>query len=70
MIEIQYQRALKILDENREKLTTLAELLLEKEVIFKDDLLKIFGERPFEVEEPETRKKVIENPVVKEIIEE
>jgi cell division protease FtsH len=55
MIEIQYQRALKILDENREKLTTLAELLLEKEVIFKDDLLKIFGERPFEVEEPEVR---------------
>ena len=45
-------------------------MLLEKEVIFKDDLLKIFGERPFEVEEPETRKKVIENPVVKEIIEE
>ena len=70
MIEIQYQRALKILDENREKLTTLAELLLEKEVIFKDDLLKIFGERPFEVEEPETRKKVIEIPGVKEIIEE
>lgn len=70
MIEIQYKRALKLLDENREKLTTLAELLLEKEVIFKDDLLKIFGERPFEVEEPEIRKKVVEIPAVEEITEE
>ena len=48
MIENQYQRAISILDKHREKLTTLANLLLEKEVIFKDDLLKIFGERPFE----------------------
>jgi cell division protease FtsH len=51
MIEKQYQRAIAILEENKEKLTTLANLLLEKEVIFKDDLLKIFGERPFEKEE-------------------
>ena len=29
-------------------MTLLAELLLEKEVIFKDDLEKIFGKRPFE----------------------
>ena len=50
MIELQYQRAIDILSHNKEKLTTLAELLLEKEVIFKDDLLKIFGERPFEDE--------------------
>ena len=28
----------------------MAELLLEKEVIFKDDLEKIFGKRPFEEE--------------------
>lgn len=48
MIENQYQRAIEILGHHREKLTTLANLLLEKEVIFKDDLLKIFGERPFE----------------------
>ena len=57
MIEIQYVRALKILDDNKEKLTILAELLLEKEVIFKDDLLKIFGERPFKFEEPIIKKK-------------
>jgi cell division protease FtsH len=50
MIESQYQRAIDILENNKEKLTILAELLLEKEVIFKDDLIKIFGVRPFEEE--------------------
>ena len=53
MIELQYQRAIDILDKNKEKLTILAELLLEKEVIFKDDLIKIFGVRPFEDEPKE-----------------
>lgn len=70
MIEIQYDRALKILEDNKEKLTILAELLLEKEVIFKDDLLKIFGERPFKFEEPIVKKKVLEIPSDEEITEE
>ncbi len=48
IIEEQYQRALKLLEENKDKLTELAEVLLEKEVIFKDNLEKIFGKRPFE----------------------
>lgn len=47
IIEYQYDRAKEILKENKEKLTTLAEQLLEKEVIFKEDLEKIFGERPY-----------------------
>ncbi|MCH7524797.1 MAG: ATP-dependent zinc metalloprotease FtsH [Bacteroidetes bacterium] len=47
IIEEQYQRAIKILEKNKEKLTKLAEVLLEKEVIFKDNLEKIFGKRPF-----------------------
>jgi cell division protease FtsH len=51
MIEAQYERALELLDNNKDKLTVLAELLLEKEVIFKDDLQKIFGKRPFDQEE-------------------
>ena len=51
IIEEQYGRALKILEENKDKLTELAEVLLEKEVIFKDNLEKIFGKRPFEKEE-------------------
>ncbi len=57
MIELQYQRAIEILDKNKEKLTTLAELLLEKEVIFKDDLMKIFGKRPFDDESIEIEEK-------------
>ena len=60
IIEAQYDRAIEILNENKDKLTTLAELLLEKEVIFKDDLEKIFGKRPFDVvaEEVTTIEKV------------
>ncbi len=55
IIENQYQRAIQILDENKDKLNTLAEKLLEKEVIFKDDLVDIFGKRPFEKEEKVTK---------------
>jgi len=51
IIEEQYQRAIQILKEHKDKLTTLANRLLEKEVIFKDDLEHIFGKRPFEVVE-------------------
>ncbi len=48
IIEEQYKRAIEILADNKDKLTQLADRLLEKEVIFKDDLEKIFGKRPFE----------------------
>ncbi|WP_111708077.1 ATP-dependent zinc metalloprotease FtsH [Lutibacter citreus] len=48
IIESQYLRAIDILTENKDKLTTLAEVLLEKEVIFKKDLELIFGKREFE----------------------
>ncbi|MBS9774016.1 MAG: ATP-dependent zinc metalloprotease FtsH [Tenacibaculum sp.] len=51
IIEGQYKRAINILEKNKDKLTTLAERLLETEVIFKEDLEKIFGKRPFEQEE-------------------
>jgi cell division protease FtsH len=50
IIEKQYQRAIKILEDNKSKLTELAEVLLDKEVIFKDNLEKIFGSRPFDKE--------------------
>ena len=53
ILEEQYVRAKKILSENQDKLVKLAELLLEKEVIFKEDLELIFGKRPFEKEEEE-----------------
>ncbi|NNK12293.1 MAG: peptidase M41, partial [Flavobacteriaceae bacterium] len=48
LIEEQYSRAIEVLEEHKDKLTELAERLLEKEVIFKEDLEKIFGRRPFE----------------------
>ncbi|NBU81827.1 MAG: ATP-dependent zinc metalloprotease FtsH, partial [Flavobacteriaceae bacterium] len=49
LIENEYQRAIKILEENKEKLEQLAAILIEKEVIFKDDLETIFGKRPFNI---------------------
>jgi len=51
IIETQYKRAIKLLEDNKDKLTELAEVLLKKEVIFKDNLEAIFGKRPFVVEE-------------------
>jgi ATP-dependent metalloprotease FtsH len=67
MIEKQYIRAQKLLTENKDKLTQIAELLLEKEVIFKDDLVKVFGERAFIKEEPLARvQKSIKETVAKE----
>ena len=48
LIESQYQRAIKILEENKDKLDQLASILIEKEVIFKDDLETIFGKRTFD----------------------
>ncbi|NEV93276.1 ATP-dependent zinc metalloprotease FtsH [Psychroflexus sp. YR1-1] len=63
LIEEQYSRAIEILEKHKDQLTKLAELLLEKEVIFKDNLIEIFGERPFK--KPEMintyKKKVAEN---------
>ncbi|MGB6035373.1 MAG: ATP-dependent zinc metalloprotease FtsH [Cryomorphaceae bacterium] len=59
IVEKQYARAKELLANNKDKLTKLADQLLEKEVIFKEDLVKIFGKRPFEKEEllvPETAK--------------
>jgi cell division protease FtsH len=63
MVEGQYQRALQILSENIDKLTELAEKLLKHEVIFKEDLIEIFGKRQWEKEEEV-------KPVVEESAEE
>ena len=56
IIETQYQRALTILAENKDKLDALASKLLEKEVIFREDLEDIFGKRMWDPE-------LTENPV-------
>ena len=54
LIENEYQRAIKILEDNKEKLEQLAAILIEKEVIFKDDLETIFGKRAFNIPAEET----------------
>ena len=57
-----HDRTLKILTEHREGFLELAALLLEKEVIFADDLERIFGPRAgtAKVEETETEKPIHE----------
>ncbi|WP_292890003.1 ATP-dependent zinc metalloprotease FtsH [Nonlabens sp.] len=67
IIEQQYHRAIKILEENKDKLTQLAEILLEKEVIFKDDLEKIFGKRPF-IKEQAVSLKSSTRPILNETL--
>ena len=51
MIELAYVRAKDILTKNKPLLKLLAEKLLEKEVIFKEDLESIFGKRPYDKDE-------------------
>ena len=47
IIEKQYSRAISLLKKSKDKLKKLADRLLEKEVIFKDDLENILGKRPY-----------------------
>ncbi len=61
LIDVQYERAKTVLRKNKKGLTQLAEILLEKEVIFSEDLEKIFGKRPW-VRHDELPKKKEELP--------
>ena len=47
MIAEQYKRAKEILTEHKEGHNALAQLLIEREVIFAEDVEKIFGKRPW-----------------------
>ncbi len=51
IIEAQYVRSKELLTKHKEKLTALAEMLLDKEVIFKENLEEIFGKRPWQKDE-------------------
>jgi cell division protease FtsH len=67
IVEKAYVKAKEILSANKEKLIELAEALLEKEVIFKEDLEVIFGKRQSSEEEenePEVSKETKEEEVV------
>jgi AFG3 family protein len=61
IIEESYLRAQEVLKDHMKGLTELAELLLEKEVIFAEDLERIFGKRKAELikEEKEAKTKAI-----------
>ncbi len=58
LIESAYQDAINILKNHKEGLTQLAEKLIEKEVIFSEDLEQIFGKRPWDKELPESPKRI------------
>ncbi|MDR6464009.1 cell division protease FtsH [Chryseobacterium rhizoplanae] len=60
IIENQYERAVRILEENKDKLDALANKLLEKEVIFREDLEEIFGKRAWD---PELTEKPVTNTI-------
>ncbi|MDD2488397.1 MAG: ATP-dependent zinc metalloprotease FtsH [Bacteroidales bacterium] len=61
MIEQAYSKAKEILLANRDKLDKLALLLVEKEVIFREDLEEIFGKRPFDEKKDENSENTIES---------
>jgi cell division protease FtsH len=50
LIESAYQKAKDILNENRDNLNILADTLMKREVLFRDDLERIFGPRPADAE--------------------
>ena len=63
MIAAAYERAKRILAEHREEHRQVAELLIEKEVIFSDDLERILGKRPWsDEEEPQAAPDKTETP--------
>jgi cell division protease FtsH len=53
MVEEAYNKAKTILTENREKLDALATILVEREVIFREDVENIYGKRPWDEEKTE-----------------
>ncbi|XP_058736121.1 ATP-dependent zinc metalloprotease FTSH 8, mitochondrial-like [Vicia villosa] len=46
-----YEHTIKLIEEHKEKVAEIAELLLEKEVLHQDDLLQVLGARPFKCAE-------------------
>ena len=54
LTESAYKKALKLLEKNKDSLTKLAQELLNKEVIFKEDLEKIFGKRQWDKDDKVT----------------
>lgn len=49
IIDKAYERTLQMLNEKREQLEAVAQELITKEIIFKDDLIRLIGERPADI---------------------
>ena len=58
LIEMIHDKTLKLLEDNKEGFLALAAILLEKEVIFAEDLENIFGKRAGSKDEPKEEPKV------------
>lgn len=72
LIEEAYKRSIEILKKHEDGLTELAEILLEKEVIFSEDLERIFGKRPWKTQlekEAEIKKELKKKEKKKELKE-
>lgn len=73
MVEEAYEKAKSLLKDNREKLDALAQILVEREVIFREDVEAIYGPRPWdaetEIKKDETETKKDETETKKEEIE-
>ena len=73
MVEEAYEKAKSLLKDNREKLDALAQILVEREVIFREDVEAIYGPRPWdaetEIKKDETETKKEETEIKKDEIE-
>jgi cell division protease FtsH len=56
IVDEQYKRAKTLIEGHREQHKELSELLVEKEVIFADDVERIFGKRPWTSRQDELSK--------------
>jgi ATP-dependent metalloprotease FtsH len=63
LVESAYERAKKLLSDNKDRLEKLANLLLDKEVIFHEDLETIFGPRKFGTDTTEKKTEQLPNNV-------
>lgn len=66
IVESAYQKALDLLSKNKDKVDKLAEVLLEKEVIFRENLEEIFGKRTFKIDIQREKDREIERERMRE----
>lgn len=68
LVESAFMRAVEILESNKDGLVKLGELLLDKEVIYRDDMVDIFGKRTFKKDVEDEAKELAENAQIAELV--